>query len=305
MTPKQFVDLYNKVSGVEFEAKLKNDLVVLERTGQLQKPGGIPYINCNFLRYKKNKQYQQRIYQFFKKSKIQGVNHTGLAAVGNVTSHPFTGFTTGYFVYSLCGQGCPDMLLAMNQFITYYENYKFFKRKRRLPDAAETANIKKLVKKKLGLDCVGFVGNFLKCNYKACSTIRPTYMDTGNFKKFGIPLNDVSEVCAKAIVIFIKKKGSHIAIIDRILPQHRPNVLNVQLCEARVFLRCRKAKIRKKYPTRRSRTRRSRTRRPAVFKMGGDDVLMYNLDKSKLRSGPRTGSSTCACGIKWLKKHPL
>lgn len=319
MTPKQFVELYNKVSRVEFEATLKNGRVWLKRTGQLAKQGGILYLNCSKdrdskkkwknIRYKKTIRYKDNVWQFFENSKIAGVKHTGLTA--DATSHPFAGFTRAYFMPSFCGQGCPDMLLAINQFITYYENYKFFKKNKKLPNAAY---IKKLVKKKLGLECVGFVGNFLKCNYIKHRQIKPANMTTKHFKKFRNrqkDVSDVSDVSAKAIVIFRPKTGSHIAIIDRILSQRKPNVLSqrkpnvlpqrkpnvsnvlrVQLCEAHGrFLRCRPAEF-------------SYMKKSFVFKMTSPrkcDVRIYNL---------KSGSSTracgaCGCGIKWLKKHPL
>ncbi|MBW2737450.1 MAG: hypothetical protein JRE64_01095 [Deltaproteobacteria bacterium] len=310
MTPKQFVDLYNKVSRIEFEARLAgsdnnviglfqatvghdpNPRVELHRTGQLAKPGGIPYVNCKRAKHKKNIIYKGNILRFFKKSKIKGVKHTGLAA--NVTSHPFTGFSPAYFMYSFCGHGCPDMLLAMNQFITYYVNYTHFIK----PESGMLPHPKKIrdvVKEKLGSDCVGFVGNFLKCNYIKHRQIRPAYMYPPNFSFASRPLVKLSAVRPYAIVV--NKDTKHVAIIDRILPQRTSKVLDVQLCEAySKFLGCRRAKIFKRNPQGGS----------SVFQIISPrkiDVRIYNLQPMSKRL--RTGSSTCACGIKWLKSHPL
>ena len=149
---------------------------------------------------------------------------------------------------SFYGKGSPEMLWSTIHLLSYWRGWQ-----RYVDGVATIAPVDDIVDKYLGMDCNGFVGNYLKAKYSDFRLGSRTPEEDYFYNRASVR-NDVEEVQPDDVVLMLHEEGSekidwkaadlikelsaqrflvgHIAVISRVLSASG-NTAQIVLCESR------------------------------------------------------------------------
>ncbi|MEP7364752.1 MAG: hypothetical protein ABI972_15965 [Acidobacteriota bacterium] len=177
--------------------------------------------------FKQRWSFYEALVRFFRdkmaKDSTSGVNWGSGPGVVNSWA-PISGFKKSEMQASFEGKAPPAKLAQTIQLISYWASYKG------LVDGASTQTVPELVDDYLGMDCNGFVGNYLKekfSNVKCkASTPEEQYLVWGKYG--GVVRKGMADLAIDDVIVF----DGHIAIISKVILATDKDAL-VEISESR------------------------------------------------------------------------
>lgn len=139
------------------------------------------------------------------------------------SAYPVTEFSKASFMASFSGKASPDKLWKMIQLISYWRAYRVHVEKK-----TGVAVVAEIVDKYLGVDCNGFVGNFLRDKFAGVK-VGPSTPES-DFRTGGVYRTSPTELRAEDVIVF--GGFHHVAIIDRVVSANSSEAGCI-ICESR------------------------------------------------------------------------
>jgi hypothetical protein len=138
------------------------------------------------------------------------------------SGYPIYEFPKSAFMACFSGKASPARLCAMSQLISYWRGYKILK------EGKDIGTVAEVVDKYLGVDCNGFIGNYLREKY-AGITVGPSSTEY-TFKVEGVQRASPMDFRADDVIVF--DGFHHVAIIDSVSERTKDHATCL-VCESR------------------------------------------------------------------------
>ncbi len=153
-----------------------------------------------------------------------GVTYASTAGYSlSCSSHPVKDFPKSAFMACFSGKGSPERLWSMIQLISYWRAYKTH-----IEGKGGVAQVAEIVDKYLGVDCNGFIGNFLRAKYAGVK-VGPSTKER-DFRNGAVFRSAPPELRAQDVLVFTG--FHHVSIIDRVLSASSKEA-QCMICESR------------------------------------------------------------------------
>ena len=232
LTPFQYVKRYHQLWSPDFVPWLTP--AGYYGIGAIQTPAkeycNLRYTNKAGKTPKERTDFKDALLRFFKeraKEPGSGVSYDkgdGYSLSGAVTVKPIHDFKKASFMSCFGGKASPELLGDMIQLISYWRYWQTAKL------GKTVATLPAIVESYLGVDCNGFIGNYLQAKYKGNSLGPSSTEYTYHVKGKHTRRTKLSEIRMDDVIVW--EGYGHVTIVQEVI-DHGDDWAVVEICESR------------------------------------------------------------------------
>ena len=223
MTAAEYVKQFHDISVPEFElvgggSNLYGFKMVKTPVTEYMNARKSSYLGKS---YNERRDFKSDLMRFFRKRSKDpksGIQESGWVVGLSCSNTPINSVSNHNVQSAIAGKASLPEMRNVIQLLSYYYSYMV------LVEKATMGSLQNMVGMYFGLDCTGFVGNYINLKYPGVA-IEPNDMEeTFEYKakhKGGIVRGKVSDIKADDIIVF----GGHIAIISEVIVKESERVL--------------------------------------------------------------------------------